>query len=267
MPSRKTIEVLSLEKKSKGQYLLKAGSLSFLLDENGITDFYLYPGKELSEEEIKALEKAAKGASISSYAYSLLGKKSYSEAEMKDKLTAKFANEEAISKVLKDLLVHKLVDDESYAKDYKEEKENACFGKKRIKNELSYKKRIPSKIVDALSFDSEKENAEKFLRSISRSLSSYPHLAKKKKAHDILLRRGFEEEATAYALKSLEKDDKEKILQRMEIEASSAYRRYQRKYDGEELRARVYSFLYKKGYEAEEITLCLERIENVHQRP
>ncbi len=264
VPSRKTTEVVSLEKKRNGQYLVKAGSFSFLLDENAFTDFYLYPGKELSDEEIKALDRAAKSASISSYAYSLLGKKRYSEAEMKDKLMDKFANEEAISKLLNDLIQYKLIDDEAYAKDYKEEKENALFGKIRIKEELRYKRKVPAAIVDALSFPNEKENAEKYLQSISRAISSYPYLAKKKKAHDILLRRGFTEEAIAYALKGLEKDDKDKILQRMEIEAARAYTRYQRKYEGKELRARVYSSLYKKGYESEDIASCLERIENEH---
>ncbi len=263
VPERKIIEISSIEKK-KHLYEVKASPFVFLLDEGAFTDFYLYPEKKLSEEEVRRLKEASETSSLNSYAISLLNRKRYSKSEMKDKLFSKSTSEDAVSKVLDNLLSYGLLDDEAYAKDYKEEKENALFGRRRIKEELRFKRRISPQIVNALLFSNEKEHAQQYLLSISKSLSSYPYGAKKKKAHDILLRRGYEEEDITYALRSLKEEDKDKVVQRMEMEASRAYNRYKRKYEGKELKSHVYSFLYRKGYGGEDIASCLERIINEH---
>ncbi len=264
MPSRKTTEVLSITKKRNKHYEVATTSFTVLLDENTFTDFFLYVGKELSEKDAEDLRKAGETASIRDYAFSLLGRKRYSKAEMKDKLLGKYPNEEAVFAVINDLKEYGLINDEEYAKDYKEEKENALYGKKRITDDLRFKKRISPKIVMTLSFVNEKENAKKYLSSISKSLSSYPYITKKRKAHDILLRRGYDEESISSALESLEESDEDKVAAKLEKDAKRAYTRYQQKYEGKELRARVYSYLYRKGYESEDISTCLERMMNEH---
>ncbi len=265
MPSRKTISVNSISRDKKGYFVIKAGSYSFSLSEDAFTNFYLREGKELTEAEITSLKEESALSSLRDYAVSSLARKQYSKREMKEKLLRKNPNEKAVFAVIQSLERYGLLDDESYAKDYKEERENALYGKKRILEELQFKKGISPRILGNLVFQHEIENAKKYASSLSRSLLSYPYLSRMEKTKNALSRRGFEKDAIDFALCVLNEKDDERVQNRLYVDASTAYARYARKYNNEyELFSHLWSFLVKKGYRSEDVLTVVERIKHEH---
>lgn len=262
MPSRKIIKINSISIDKKGRYLIKAGSYSFLLNENSFTDGFFYIGKDLTESDVSFLKEESRVCFLSDYAYSLLSRKSYSKHEMKEKLLHKDPNEKMVDSVLIRLEKYGLIDDLNYAINYKESRENALYGKKFILDELRYKKGISDQILSNLSFNNEREHAQKYLTHLSRSLESYPYKTQKEKAKISLLRRGFDYEMINDLLNhSLEQNDS-KVFKRLNADADRAYLRYKQKYNGYELFARVRVSLARKGYGTDEIEDAIRRIKN-----
>lgn len=265
MPSKRTISIHSISRDKKGIYIVKAGPYSFRLSEDAFTNFYLREGKEITESEIRALKEESSLSSLRDFAIASLSKKQYSKHEMKQKLLRRNPNEKAVFAVIKSLETYGLLNDESYAKDYKDERENALYGKKRILEELQFKKGISPCIFEHLVFSHEKDNAKKYILSLSRSLSSYPLLLRTQKAKNALMRRGFDKDAIDFAIRYLGKEDDKKVQDRLEKDASGAYVRYARKYNNDyELFSHLWSFLLRKGYQSEDISNVVERIKHEH---
>lgn len=257
---RKTIKVSEIVSKRNHFYEVKASSYSFLLDENSFTNHFLYVGKELDHEEIKRLKEESATSELSSYAISLLSRKRYSKHELKERLLKKNPSTQAVFATIKQLEQYSLIDDASYAYDYKEEKERALYGKKRILDELRYKKGISPTVLSSLSFLKEKENAKRYVELTSRSYSSLPYLSKKKKMQSVLERRGFEEEAIAYALNGISKEETKLVEERFEKVAKAALERYLKRYNSSyELKGHLYAYLKGKGYSVSQIESFLER--------
>lgn len=257
---RKTIKVSEIVSKRNHFYLIKASSYSFLLDENAFTNHFLYVGKELDQEEIKRLKEESSTSELASYAISLLARNRYSTHELKEKLLKKNPSNKAVFATIKQLEQYSLLDDASYAYDYKEEKERTLYGKKRILDELRYKKGISPSILNSLSFQKEKENAKKVVEMSARSLEALPYLSKKQKVQSLLTRRGFEEEAISYALNSINQEESPIVNERFEKVAKAALESYRKRYNSSyELKGHLYAFLKRKGYSNEQIESFLER--------
>jgi len=88
VPSKRIININSVSRDKKGHYLIKAGSYSFLLNENAFTDGFYYEGKELNDDDLALLKEKSSVTLLSDYAYSLLSRRNYSRHEIKEKLHA-----------------------------------------------------------------------------------------------------------------------------------------------------------------------------------
>ncbi len=261
MPSKRIININSVSRDKKGHYLIKAGSYSFLLNENAFTDGFYYEGKELNDDDLALLKEKSSVTLLSDYAYSLLSRRNYSRHEIKEKLLLKSKNEKSVSIVIIELEKSGLIDDEAYAKDYKESRENALYGKNLILDELRYKKGISPNILEKLTFAQEKENAQKYLLRKSSSLASYPSRVRIEKAKNALCRRGYSLDTFGPSLLEGEED---KVKSKLNSEANRAYLRYKEKYNDYECFARLYSFLIRKGYERDEVENAIRSIKNEH---
>jgi len=261
VPSKRIINISSVTRDKKGHYLIKAGPYSFSLNENAFTDGFYYEGKELSESDLSLLKEESNLTLLSDYAYSLLSRRNYSRHEIKEKLLQKTNNEKSVSHVIKELEKYGLLDDETYAKDYKESREAALYGKNLILNELRYKKGISPNILEKLTFTQEKENAKKYLLRLSRSLTSYPPRVRNEKAKNALCRRGYSLDTFDPSLLEGEED---KVINKLNFEANRAYLRYKEKYSDYECFAHLYSFLLRKGYERDDVENAIRSIKNEH---
>lgn len=251
--------ITSIRENKKGKMEVSFGYYSLTLGSNAFTEFPLYEGKLLSENEYRRLKELEKNENNLNYAIKLCSKGTYSAHEVREKLKLRNVEEKEISFIMKTLNEYRLIDDEQLAKDYKEAKEAELYGEERILEELRFKKCIAEKYLSKLRFKDEKKHAERFLKTLEKRLASLPYKSKLAKARDALSRRGFSNETIGSAL-SIIKEDKALVKKRLKDEAIKCKRRYERKYSGYELREHCFAYLYSKGYPTQEINKSLEEI-------
>ncbi len=212
------------ENKKKKTFEVSFGLEKLTLSEDTFTDYLLYVGKEISSSLFLRMKKESELEGIYEYALSLLSKGSYSSYEIEEKIKKKLPEGETPYPILKRLRMNQLLNDEEYAKEYKEEKEEQGYGSIRIRDDLLKKKRISLDIVDSLSFQNEEEKAKAIALSMEKRLETYPLKQKREKAISSLLRRGFPMEICLEAVSSF-RENKEESRKRLERDYSlSKYR-------------------------------------------
>jgi regulatory protein len=258
MPSKRITEkILSITKNKKGLYAIKCTTKSFLLNEDSYTNMPLYVGKELSNNEIIALEKEERIAPLYAFALSSLSRAPSSIANLRKKLQNKFPTSNDINEVIYSLTSNGLLDDLDYAKTYKEEKEAALYGKNKIINDLKFVKGISDEIINKLSFKDEKKYAKMAATNVAKKYKNLPTKQLKEKTVNSLLRRGFSMEAASLSTEGL-LENKGLVLNHLNMDVQKALRHYGAKYQGYDLRNRVYYYLINKGYDVDDITKALK---------
>lgn len=261
---REVVSFLPSDKKA-GRYILilddgrKATSYELNLEEASL--FPIYQGKILSPSEEEALAKAFASSKAKAKAISLLKRRTYAQKELEERLLRdgklKYPD---VKEAAKDLSASGLLDDRAYAYDKVDEAEYTLKGKRKVLHDLK-EAGVAEDILAGLRFDREQEKAAKDLKRILPRLAAFPLKEKREKAGQALKRDGYEDEVIFPLLETIAEDE-EKVLLRLEQEASSAYRRLQRKYNGRELNERVYEALARKGYRPRAIRAVMERLSN-----
>lgn len=239
------------ENKKKHQYTVSFGLESLTLSEDAFTDYFLYVGKEISVKDFNSLKKAAELEKAYTYAVSLLLKGGYSTYEIRKKLKDKFQMDN-LYLVIDRLKQNGFLDDEEFAKQYKEEKENQLYGSLRIKDDLLHKKMIEQTIVDNLCFSNEAVNAEKHAKIIEKKFDRFPLREKKRKAIDSLIRRGFPPNISMEVVSSY-KENKEKANESFLRDFDNLSNRYKKKYSGYAYKRHLFEALLRRGYAKEMI--------------
>jgi regulatory protein len=260
VPSGKTTErITKITKTKKGRYAVYFGDKKVILDEDAFTDSPLYVGKEVSRGFYNDLKKKEGETPLLKYALNVLKVRPCTAHMMKEKLEKRSDDQEKIAAVIYRLIKEGLIDDAAYARDYKEEKEAALYGKKRIVDDLLYKKGVSEKTVSSLRFKDEERHASECAKALSRQYKSLPLRKKRERIRQALVLRGFEDEAIAEAL-SILKEDGGEVRKSAVRDAEAAKARYSRKYEGRELRDHVYRYMLGKGYDYDDISDALEGI-------
>lgn len=223
------------------------------------SDYYLYVGKEMSEKEYKDLLFKIKQDDLYKYGLSLAVKYCYSTFEVITKLKNKANEDQSVAFVITRLKKAGLLDDEEFAKEYKETKEIELYGEERIKEDLLHKKLIDPSIVNKLKFKNEYEHAKTVAEQIEKKLDRYPYNAKMQKALEALRRRGFTYEVSSKAISGYKMHRKEdnKLLNKI---GETLLKQYSRKYSGYELRKHMFAALARRGYEIDDINNYLEEV-------
>lgn len=239
--------------------LLLIGEEKLLLSKDLYTEFYLYEGKELSEEEYRKIKKGLQNDALYAYGKRLLMRGRYSESECRKKLYEK--DGEHAKAVFLRLKEEGFFDDRALALDYKEMKEAEGYGEKRIKEELLHKKGIAPEIIASLRF--EEGGAKRLLPALEKRYHDEPLPQKKTHIERALLYRGFPSNEIKPLLRGLEGPGREKEEEALKKELESVYRRYKTRYNGKELSRRLYLALLRKGFKAEMIDETLK--EKIHE--
>lgn len=247
--------VVSIRYRKSGVEVSFASGNKLLLSAATFTEFRVYEGKELTEEELSALLKATYEDTYYSQALRWLTKRVLTEAEISAKLLNKELDQDTVYSIVKRLKDQKLIDDEAYARTYaKDIGAFRYYGKKKILQELR-QKGIPEDVLKTLKFKEEAEREKAFrYASLLNSKFISPSEKKKQKAYAALLQRGFDEMVAHEAVESCvvppEKEVETRLLDR---HYRLARAKYARKYGGYELNQRIYASLRKKGFRHEDI--------------
>ena len=220
---------------------------------------YLYEGKGLSKREIDKLIELSAYAELSNYALKLLNKRRYSEKAFYEKLKAKDNNKEIINAIIKKYKKNGLLDDKSFMEDLIAWDDERLFGKNKTLKHLK-DEGIPEALISKAHFSSSNElkKAKGLLPKLDKKYAKYAYQSKKRHIFDALINQGYEIDVAKLATEGV-KEDKPKVARaKLSGDFTKIKKRYEKKYDGYELKKRIYAALVNKGYKHSEIKEFME---------
>ena len=224
---------------------------------------YLYEGKAISQKEIDKLLEITAQSTLLHYALSLLNKRRYSERKLIDKLKAKEDNWSAIKGVINKLKDNGLLDDKAYMLDLIAWDDQRKFGKNKIIKHLK-EQGIVDELINKAHFSSSNElkKAKALLPKLEKKYEKYAYELKKKHVYAALISQGYEIDVARQVVGDTKKDQPKKEKQKLLNDYQKIKRRYENKYEGYELKKRIYAALANKGYRGNEIRMVLEDYDN-----
>lgn len=264
MSERRTgesVTVESVKAKKNGVHVVLSNGEKLTLSVDSFTEFHLYMGKELQDEELASIMEFANQDKAYDTALRYLGRDAYSSMELQRKLLAKDFEYRQVRSVIDRLEDSGLLNDEQFAHTFAEDVAGLrLIGRNRILYELR-EKGIGEDVLKTLSFPSEVEleKACAYATSLDKRYYRTPRARKSFKIHSALLTRGFDEEIAHEAVNrcitatdpGVEKSELDKAL-------VLAKAKYSRKYEGYELRTHMYAYLIRKGFPHDEVQAILE---------
>ncbi len=185
------VSVESLTQLISGNYraVLSSGE-SFTVSLNIVADFSLYSGRELNDEEHRALSSEAGFDACYQRALRILSATAISERALFERLVMKGESEENAARAVSVLLDRHFLNDAELAKSVVRSCAAKGYGSRRIRDEL-YKRQIPKEYWDEalLELPEQDDTIDRLLASKLRS--EEPDMKEIKKATDFLIRRGF----------------------------------------------------------------------------
>lgn len=265
MPSvnagKNTIKSIKVYKDHVTLHFLKREKLE--ISKEAYLTSYLYEGKNLSKKEIDELLEVTALSKLLNYALSLVSKRHYSERKMYEKLKAKEDNKKAIFTVIDKLKENDLLDDKAYMMDLIIWDDERKFGKNKIIKHLK-EQGIKDELISKARFSSSNElkKAKALLPKLDKKYSRYAYEIKKKHIFDALINQGYEMDVARQVVGEAKKDQPKKEKEKLKNDYLKIKRRYENKYEGYELKKRIYAALVNKGYKHSEIKNVLEDYDN-----
>jgi len=172
-----------------------------------VEDFGLYSGKELSEEEMSALQESAGQMSAKMRAVRIVSASSVTKRDLEQRLVHKGETPEQAREAVQWMSELNLLDDSSVAEQVVQRCISHGYGLQRAKQAL-YEKKVPKQYWDAALADypDQLEEIEKFLRS---RLGEEYDQRDLKRAVDALMRRGHSYPVIRRALNRLQLDQED----------------------------------------------------------
>ncbi|MBM7642027.1 recombination regulator RecX [Streptococcus loxodontisalivarius] len=250
------MKITKIEKK-KRLYLLEIDETEKLyVTEDTIVRYFLSKGMTLDDktlEEIKNFAQYSHGKNLALYYISF---KQRTEKEVKDYLFQHEIEARIIYKVLDNLREDKWLDDQKYAESFINQ--NLSTGDKgpHVLSQKLLEKGISKEIITQVLGDNDFENllekqAKKLLKKYSHKL---PARALKDKVAQSLQNKGFHYTDIQGYLNQLDIEKDEELEEDLLLkEIDKVYRKYQKKYDGYDLKQRMTQALMRKGFDYSEI--------------
>lgn len=248
--------------KRKGRYnIFLDDQYAFSVSEKTLTEYRLFKGIELDDDQIKKIKQADLDSKATELAMSFLSYQPRSMKEVSDYLEKHEIAPEAISNALQTLNELGYVDDKSYSELFI--KNNLQVGKegpKSIKQKLSRKGVDPLVIEDALSeFDNSdwQDAGIRLIHSLTHQTGKLASREIKRKASTKLLSHGFSSDMTNEIVEQLDlENDESEQLEALKKQGIKVYKRY-RDLDEFTRNQKVKRYLYQHGFSGNEIDTFL----------
>ena len=183
------IDSISQSPDRTGRYLVKCSDGSSMkLYRQTVEDFRMYPGMELSEEQLEALHQSAGSYSAKMRAVRIVSASAVSKRDLETRLIRKGEDEEQAKAAVEWLSELNLVDDRNTARQIVDSCVRKGYGLSRAKQAL-YEKQIPKDLWEEVLADypDQTERIADFLRTKLRDPDDPKQV---KRAIDAALRRG-----------------------------------------------------------------------------
>ena len=193
------------------------------------------------------------------YALKIVSKKHLSEKALLEKLLEKEDNYPVAKKVINKLKENDLVDDAAYMEDLIAWDHERFFGKNKIIKHLK-DKGIPESLINKASFplSLERKKAKSLIDKYEKKYSRYAYESKKQHIYQALLTQGYTGDVAKEVLEGVKKGSPKNEKEILKKDYQKIKARYSKKYQGYELKQKIYSALALKGYKYDEIQSVLE---------
>lgn len=247
------MKIVKYKKNSKGRYIVSVDDgREFLLYEDVILKFNLLLTKEIDDNLLNDINKMNNEYEVYYAALNTIKNRIKSIYELRKYLENKGYDLELIDKILLKLIDQKYLDDRIYARSYiNNQIVTTSHGPIRIKNDLLNKK-VESNIIDdeLTVFDVELqiEKIDKIIKKIIKSNKSNGGLVLKQKVINELKNKGYEFSIISNIIDNYDfsRDDISKK------EYDKLYKKYSKKYQGQDLKRIVREKMFMKGLSYEE---------------
>ncbi|KXT79346.1 recombination regulator RecX [Streptococcus sp. DD13] len=245
------MKITKLEKKKRLYLLELDGSEKHYITEDTLVRYFLSKDKEVTQEEIKVILSFSNFSYGKNLALYHLSFQQRTEKEVRDYLTKKEIDHSSIDTIIANLKQENWIDDLKYCHSYI--RQNLSSGNKGpyvLVQKLQQKgiaKGLAQEAVSEYTF------SELALRLAQKKLQQYqyklPRQALQTKIQLGLQQGGFAQQDIQEALSQLTIDEDPDIDSHLiEKEFDKQVRKYQRKYQGYELKQRLIQALVRKGY-------------------
>ena len=215
------------------------------ISKNTYLEFKLYPKKELSKKELKAIKDRDALDKYYNFALKSVSSSLQCEKQIRDKLIKKGANKSQIEYIIKELNKYNLIDESALIDTIIEYSNYKLYGENRIREE--FKKKGISKEI---SFSSKEElnKAKKLVIKLDKQYSKYNYESKKQHVYNALLRYGYNHDIIKEVIDDVSRVDSKIELELLRKDYLKALDRYKRKYKDKELDNKLTNYLLSKGY-------------------
>lgn len=183
---------------------------NLIITHDTYTNYYLFVDKIITFEEYNRIFKENEKNVALNKALSMLSKRLFTRKELEDKLKVKKFNKDTIDYIIAYSLEHNLINDEIYAKEYKEVLDNKNYGKLKI-IDLLKNKGISSIVIDELDFSEEKEyiKALNYLELLNNKHYEKSNIKKKQLIYNNLCSEGFEKKVIECVIQQMKTNSAE----------------------------------------------------------
>ena len=162
--------------------------------------------------------------------------------------------------VIKKLKDNDLLDDRAFMEDLIAWDNERNFGQKKIIEHLK-KEGIPDTLIskDHFSRSNELKKAKGLIPKLDKKYSRYAYENKKKHIYQALLAQGFDYDVAKEALNDVKKDKPKEEHTKLLNDFKKIQKRYSSKYEGYQLKQKIYTALASKGYKHSDIRIVMEK--------
>ncbi|MCT2534385.1 recombination regulator RecX [Aquibacillus koreensis] len=267
------ISRITTQKRNKNRYnifLTQADgkeAYGFSVSEDILIEFHLRKDLELDEETIQLLQTKDTLHKSYTMAINFLSYRMRSKQEIVTYLKKKEVDEEQIPQVIDRLDEDGLLDDRAFAEALvRTRAQSTSKGPLLIKKELLDKGitvRTAEEALRHFPYDAQLAKAKKWVEKKMNSSSKKSFQQQRISAQQTLMQKGFSQVVIKEALTEADsaKDDNEE-WEAVQVQGEKLVRKYEKKYEGYELKHKIKAALYRKGFKIDDIDRFLENLQD-----
>lgn len=263
-----TITKITTQKKRKQRYnIFIDGKYAFAVDEKVLVEYKLAKGLKLEANEIIELLDAESLQASYVTAIHFLSFRQRSKTEIERHLSKKEIEPDHIEIVMNRLENEKLLNDLEFAKSFVQERiRQKKKGPRVIISELFEKGISKENIDEAIKLMTFNDQFEIALASAQKRADRPKKESvqkQKEQVRTLLMRNGFDNDVISEVMQEvIIEQDEESEWEAVKHHGERMYRRYAKKSSGSELRQKLMSALYTRGFKSEQINKFVDEILN-----
>lgn len=262
-----TITKISKQKKSSDRYnIFLNDNYAFSVTEDIFIKYNLRKGLTLTEEEIETITENETWHRFYVQAIRFLSYRMRSKQEMRNYLKKQEVAPNVMDEIIARLEKEKYINDIEFAKAFVRDRMNQTSkGPRLIVKELTdkgVKAETANKAITLYSYESQFQIALKWAQKQLKRKSNKSYNKQNEALKIKLMQKGFDTDVVNKVFDEIKPPiDKEAELAALEIQARKLYRRYEKKYQGNELNMKLKASLYQRGFQGDLINEYVAKLD------